>query len=294
MPRDMEQEGQTSQRVRRGVASERQGQHESMAGQDQQNDALPPAIEQSAMTLQEKTWWGMGFEELYREAKKKNFGKHGKEGRKTGRVRIIRWLCEKEGITPFSASTSDPPVTASTSRYTTKTGAISHPEAVLCTSDSARQRLINEAERAYLRWPSADLLNLSMQRSYQLLKDSSGKLPPKSVKSMAAWNAGWDVLKSPREKNWWMGDGIDLANKAKAMGYQGPTKKYDIIVWLRTTPEEAENKVQKVAESTSNKRKAQEEPPESVSKRPAKGSRRPHGWDTGLVDIRRKRPTVTR
>ncbi|TVY19977.1 hypothetical protein LARI1_G002622 [Lachnellula arida] len=286
MPRNMEQEGQTSRRVGHG-------QHDS-TNQDQQNDVLPPATEQSSMTLQEKTWWGMGFEELYREAKMKGFGKHGKEGRKSGRVRIIRWLCEKEGITPFSASTSDTPVTAPTSHHTTKTGAISHPEAILRTADPELQLLINEAEKTYLQWPSADLLNLSMQRSYQLLKDSSGKLPSKSIKSMAIWNAGWDVLKSPREKKWWLGDGIDLANKAKAMGYQGPAKKYDVIVWLRCTPEDAEDKVPEVAESTSNKRKAQEEPPESVSKRPAKGSKRPHGWDTGLVDVRRKDPTVTR
>lgn len=289
----MEREGQTSRSVRHGVASERQGQHDS-TNQDQQNDVLPPATEKSSMTLQEKTWWGMGFEELYREAKGKDFGKHGKEGRKSGRVRIIRWLCEKEGITPFSASTSDTPVTAPTSHYTTKTGAISHPEANLRTSDPELQRLINEAEKAYLRWSSADLLNLSMQRSYQLLKDSSGKLPSKSIKATANWNAGWDVLKSAREKKWWLGDGIDIANKAKAMGYQGPTKKYDVIVWMRSTPEDAEDNVHEVAESTSNKRKAQEEPPESVSKRPAKGSKRPHGWDTRLVGIRKKDPTATR
>ena len=292
---DTEQEGQTSRRVQRGVASERQSQHGSMANEDQQNDVLPLAIDQPSMTLQEKTWWGMGFEELYREARRKNFGKNGKESRKSGRVRIIRWLCEKEGITPFIAATSDTPVTAPTSRHTTKTGAISHPEAILRTSDPELQRLISEAEQTYLQWPSADLLNLSMQRSYQLLKDSDNKLPSKSIKAMATWNAGWDVLKSPREKKWWLGDGIDLVNKAKALGYEGPSKKHDVIVWLRSIPEGAEDNVlEEVAEPTSNKRKAQEEPPELASKRPAKGSKRRHGWHTDLVDIRRKDPTVTR
>ncbi|TVY40023.1 hypothetical protein LSUB1_G004055 [Lachnellula subtilissima] len=266
-----------------------------MANQDQQNGVLPLAIEEPSMTLQEKTWWGMGFEELYRVARRKNFGKHGKEGRKSGRVRIIRWLCEKEGITPFSASTSDTAVTDPTSRHITKAGAISHPEAILRTSDPEFQRLISQAEQTYLQWPSADLLQLSMQRSYQLLKDSNNKLPSKSIKAMATWNAGWDVLKSPREKKWWLGDGIDLVNKAKALGYEGPSKKYDVIVWLRSIPEGAEDNVlEEVAEPTPNKRKAQEELPDSASKRPAKGSKRRHGWHTGLVDIRRKGPVDTR
>ena len=142
----------------------------------------------------------------------------------------------------------------------------------------------------YKQWPAADLLALAMQRSYQLLKDSKGKLPSKSIKAMANWLAAWDVLKSPREKKWWLGDGIDLVNKAKAMGYQGSSKKYDVIVWLRTTPEDAE--VTEVAEPTPNKKHKAEEAPESISNRPAKGSKRPHGWN--LLDFRKNEPTVTR
>ena len=46
---------------------------------------------------------------------------------------------------------------------------------------------------------------------------------------MANWLASWDVLKSDREKKWWLGDGIDLVNRVKVMGYQGPPKKYDGI-----------------------------------------------------------------
>lgn len=117
-----------------------------------------------------------------------------------------------------------------------------------------------------------------MQRSYQLFKDSNGKLPSKSISAMANWLAAWDVLKSPREKKWWLGDGIDLVNRAKAMGYQGPSRKYEVIVWLRTTSEDSE--VKEIAEPTPNKKKRRTEdatPP--VSKRHAKGSRRPDGWD---------------
>jgi hypothetical protein len=66
---------------------------------------------------------------------------------------------------------------------------------------------------------------------------------------MANWLAAWDVLKSPREK-WWLSDGIDLVNRAKAMGYQGPSRKYEVIVWLRSTAEESEVGVTEVAEPT--------------------------------------------
>jgi hypothetical protein len=66
------------------------------------------------------------------------------------------------------------------------------------------------------------------------------------------------------------------------MGYEGSPKKYDVILWLRTTPEQSEVEVtDQVAQPTPNKRpkkrKAKNEP-EDVSKRPAKGSKRPHGW----------------
>ena len=170
-------------------------------------------------------------------------------------------------------------------------GAISHPEAILRTSDPALQRLIDEAEKKYKQWPAADLLALAMQRSYQLLKDSNGKLPSKSISAMANWLAAWDVLKSPREKKWWLGDGIDLVNKAKAMGYQGSSKKYDVIVWLRSTPEDADAEVAEIAEPTPNKKRMAEEAAHHVSKRPAKGSKRPHGWDLLKFD---HEPTVTR
>ena len=80
------------------------------------------------------------------------------------------------------------------------------------------------------------------------------------------------VLKSPREKRWWLSDGIDLVNRAKAMGYQGPARKYDVIVWLRSTPEDAEIEVAEVAVPTPNKKR---EAKQAVSKRHAKGSKRP-------------------
>lgn len=229
-----------------------------------------------SMTAQESKWWTMSFEELYEHAKSKNFGKSGNEGRKTGRIRIINWLCEKEGITPYVAPTITPEAGSSPiiKRPALRpTGAISHPEAILRTSDPKLQRLIDEAEAKYKEWTAADLATLAMQRSYQLLKDSSGKLPSKSIKAMANWLAAWDVLKSPREKRWWLGDGIDLVNKAKAMGYTGPSRKYETIVWLRNTPEEAEIEVAEVAQPTPNKktvkRKAETAP--VVSKRRAKG-----------------------
>jgi hypothetical protein len=151
------------------------------------------------------------------------------------------------------------------------TGAISHPEAVLRTTDPALQRLVDEKEEFYKKKTAADLLKLSMERSYQLFRDSDGKPPSKSIATLSGWLAAWDVLKSPREKKWWLGDGIDLVNKAKAMGYQGSSKKYDVIVWLRSTPEDAEVEVTQVAEPTPNKKR---DAKLAVSKRHAKGSRR--------------------
>lgn len=259
-------------------ASEQGGQHKDpMVDQDQQTATTHPF-----MTPQEAKWWAMTFEELYQHARSKNFGKTGTEGRKSGRIKIIKWLCEREGIIPYIAPSITPPVEATpiiTRPNFRPNGSISHPEAILRTSDPALQRMIDEAEKKYRCWPAAELLALAMQRSYQLLKDSNGKLPSKSISAMANWLAAWDVLKSPREKKWWLGDGIDLVNRAKAMGYQGPSRKYEAIVWLRSTAEDAE--VEVVAEPTPNKavkRKA-EEPSRPVSKRPAKGSKRPNGWD---------------
>ncbi len=104
-----------------------------------------------------------------------------------------------------------------------------------------------------------------------MLKDSNGKLPSKSISALSQWLAAWDILKSSREKKWWLGHGIDLVNKAKAMGYQGPSKKYEVIVWLRSTPVDAEIEIAELAEPTPNKR---DEAELKVSKRYAKGSGR--------------------
>ncbi|KAH8779627.1 hypothetical protein BGZ57DRAFT_313791 [Hyaloscypha finlandica] len=240
---------------------------------DEANQNIPNATPPSTMSAQEKKWWAMNFEELYKYARSKNFGKTGKEGRKSGRVKIIKWLCEKECITPYVApiitSVEATPIIARP--LVRSTGAISHPEAILRTSDPAVQRLIDERQEFYQQKSAADLLKLAMQRSYQLLKDSNGKLPSKSIRATSQWLAAWDVLKSPREKKWWLADGIDLVNKAKAMGYQGPSRKYDAIIWLRYTPEDAEVEVAEVAEPTPNKKREAKQP---VSKRYAKGSRR--------------------
>jgi hypothetical protein len=57
-------------------------------------------------------------------------------------------------------------------------------------------------------------------------------------------------------------------------------------VWLRATQEDSEFVIAEVAEPPSKKkpvkRKVEEAPP-PVSKRPAKGSKRPHGWDAVKV-----------
>lgn len=177
------------------------------------------------MTPKERELWAMGFDELFEHAKKEGFGKRGKESRKSGRVYIIKWLLRKEGITPYTVprdTTSTTPALRTDSTQPSglrlRTGAIAHPEAILRTSDPALQRQIHEAEAKYRTWALPDLLALAMQRSYQLFKDSAGKMPSRSASALAGWLAAWDVLKSPREKRWWLGDGIDLANKAKALG----------------------------------------------------------------------------
>jgi len=257
------------------------------SGQNDQN--AQPTTTHPSMTTEEKTWWAMSFEDLFLHAREKSFGKSDKESRKSGRVRIIQWLCKKNGITPYTAPSITPTVTSETiPAIARSTGAISHPEAILWTTDPALQLQINKAEAQYLLQPTADLITLAMSRSYQLLKDSQGKLPSKSKAAIANWLASWDVLKSEREKGWWVGDGIDLANKAKAMGYKGSVKKYDVIVWLRSTPEDLE--IREVAEPTPNevvKRKVVENEEEGGlrpvhSKRYAKGSTRsntPSGYD---------------
>ena len=107
-------------------ALERGDQHKGRRG-DQDHRSVQTATIHPSMTPQERTWWAMSFEELYQHARSNNFGKKGKEGRKSGRIRIIRWLCEREGIVLIT-----PGVARSTLR---PTGAISHPEAILRTSD---------------------------------------------------------------------------------------------------------------------------------------------------------------
>jgi len=116
---------------------------------------------------------------------------------------------------------------------------------------------------------------LAMQRSYQLLKDSKGKLPSKSISALAKWLAAWDVLKSPREEKWWLGDGIDLVNRAKAMGYEGPSMKMTLsygYVLLQKTPRLRLLRLQSLhlTKKSPVKRKAGDAV-QSISKRPAKG-----------------------
>ena len=262
------------------------GENEVTA-QSQNQQHISTAISHSSMTKQERAWWAMSFEELYQHARSKGCGKTGNVGRKSGRVRIIKKLCKREGIIPYVAPSIAPAVEASPligHPPVRPSGAISHPEALLRTSDPILQLQIDVAEKRYLTWKTADLLELAMQRSYQLLKDNHGKLPSKSKSAMANWLAAWDILKSPREKEWWLGDGIDLINKAKAMGYEGAasTKKYDVIVWLRAITADTDIGLPEVAEPTPNSRPGKHNGNESaklVSKRLAKGSKRPNGWD---------------
>lgn len=266
------------------------------------------ATNRPSMTPREQALWAMNFDDLFENAKSMGFGKVKRESRKTGRVRIIKWILQKEDITPYVARRdANAPASgthnSTASRALNANGATPHPEALLHTSDPTLQRQIDAAKPQYLARTNNDLLALAMERSYQLFKDSAGKMPSRSRGALVDWLAGWDVLKSPREKRWWLGDGIDLVNRAKAMGFEGggaATKKYDVIVWLRSTTEAAEEEVARVAEPTpvngsavKRKRTAQaaedggnisDETP--VSRRPAKGSRRPRGWDPGLKDLR--------
>src|ERR1700761_3023729 len=99
-----------------------------MAEQDGQDIQATTAT----MTPQERIWWAMSFEELYRHARSKYSG----DGRKSGRIPIIKWLCEKEGNTPYMASTTrvveaTPIIRRPTLR---SSGTISHPETILRTS----------------------------------------------------------------------------------------------------------------------------------------------------------------
>lgn len=78
-------------------------------------------------------------------------GLGSRETRNTGRVRIIHWLCRNQGITPYVAPIV-PSIAADYSvigvRVVRPSGAVSHPEAILRTSDPTLQLLIDEeAER---------------------------------------------------------------------------------------------------------------------------------------------------
>lgn len=132
---------------------------------------------------------------------------------------MLKWILQKQGITPYAAP-RDTSITTTTSSNTTTTqntttsqtwnsnGAIDHPEAILRTSDPALQRQIDAAKAEYLKiLTAADMTALAMQRSYQLFIDSAGKMPTRAKPALAEWVAAWDVLKSPREKRWWLGDG---------------------------------------------------------------------------------------
>ncbi|EKD18979.1 uncharacterized protein L3040_008566 [Drepanopeziza brunnea f. sp. 'multigermtubi'] len=271
-------------------------------------DVPPPPP--TSMAKQEAAWWAMSFEELFQYAREyyrtQGHAARGAPRWKSGRVRIIKWLCDNHGIRQYVAPSRParvdddaPPVDQSP--VVRPTGAISHPEAILRTSDPELQQKIAQAAAGYRKWPATALVELAMQRSYQLLKDSHGKLPSKSVAAISDWLAAWDVLKSEREKKWWLGDGIDLVNKAKAIGYEGSSKKYDVILWLRNTPEEVDGEIEHVAAPTDNKaanekkRKAEREgegegePVKTQSKRPAKGSMRPGGWQATPGSLKSKR-----
>lgn len=261
--------------------------------------AAPAARSTPAMTPREQALWAMSFEELFQEARDHGFGKGKSESRKSGRVHILKWILHKQGIAPYAAprdttaiSTTTTTQNTTTSQTRNRNGAIDHPEAILRTSDPALQRQIDAAKAEYLEtMTAAEMTALAMQRSYQLFKDSAGKMPTRAKPALAEWLAAWDVLKSPREKRWWLGDGIDLVNKAKALGYEGTsTKKYDVIVWLRSIPEDADAWVATVAEPTPvakppSNRRAVGAAANRVSKRPAKGSQRPVGWNRGLKSL---------
>jgi hypothetical protein len=137
--------------------------------------------------------------------KKQEFWGNRKGGKKVwpNRIRIIKRLCEKEGITPYVAP-SIAPVVEATPIIALPTlrppRAISHPEIILRTSDPNLQWLIDLAEKKYHEWPAADLLALAMRGSYQLLKDSKGKLPSKSISTMANWLATGHSQKSSRKE----------------------------------------------------------------------------------------------
>lgn len=247
----------------------------------------PPAAPSTpAMTSREKALWAMSSDELYQQARchsfgNSKFGRNHSQSKKSGRVRILKWILEKEGFTPYVApreTASAATYRGTSPRHRNRNGAIDQPEAIPSqTSDPVLQRQIDEANAKYLEWTAEALATLAMKRSYQVFKDSAGKMPTRAKPALARWHAAWDVLKSPREKRWWLGDGIDLVNKAKAMGYcSASTKKYDVIVWLRSTPEDAEVLTAHVAVPSA---------PAGASQRPARESRRPGGWKRGFTHL---------
>jgi hypothetical protein len=87
-----------------GSNGARQNQHAGPTMDEDQRTQT--AISTASMLKEESELWAMSFEELYQHAKSKHFG----DGRKPSRIRIIQWLCKKEGITPYVAPSITPPV----------------------------------------------------------------------------------------------------------------------------------------------------------------------------------------
>lgn len=113
-----------------------------MCGVDQENQDAQTGTTNTSMTPREKMWWSMTLTN-YTSLPRARILEGGKEGRKAGRIHI-KWLCQREGITPYVAPTVTPAVEATIAivRPTLRpTGAISHPEAVLRTPDPDLQRL---------------------------------------------------------------------------------------------------------------------------------------------------------
>lgn len=160
------------------------------------------------------------------------------------RVLMIKELCFRAGIRPFVA-----PLLPAFESFTDGTGirlpsgAISHPELNLRTTDPDQNKLIRAREQAYLEQPYEYVLGRVTRFSYGTLLSSDRSPPPTTLAVMAKWYAAFVVLKSDREKKWWAGDGLHLANIAKALGLQncqGNPPKPEVIAFMRRIPEALE------------------------------------------------------
>ncbi|KAG9228835.1 hypothetical protein BJ875DRAFT_489485 [Amylocarpus encephaloides] len=262
-----------------------QQEENSMANQGCQNTqrTIYPS-----MTPQEKTWWAMSFLDLGEHAKGKGSGKALKVGALSRRTSIIRWLCKNEGITPYVPPTVAPVAVAPIieDRVVLDSGAIPHSETSLHTFDPALQLLIKKKEEEYQQLKWEGLKDLASQRPYTVLKDTQGRSPTRLMSELSKGLAAWDVLKSSREKEWRLGEGILLVNKAKAMGYTDfSMKKYHIIVWLRSIPEDAYLDIPTAEhrhKKSPDKSEGGDLPPQNFSKRATKGTKRPNEWDLKL------------